>query len=117
MVSGILAFMPEDDDLPRDADLVPLGFDQRWELFDAACGERIQNRDAAWFGTLSPAARLAVADDLLTTIRAVRLAAGDWQAVDERAWRETLSERMQQVRAFRSLDEANHGTGPVADAR
>lgn len=72
--------------------------------------------DVAWAAGLSPAARVAVADDLLTTIRAVRVAAGDWHEVDDRAWRETLDERNLLVSAFRRLDEVTHGTGPLADA-
>ena len=89
---------------------------RRWDLFEAICGDRVRAGDAAWAATLSPAERLAVADDLLTTIRAVRVAAGDWQAVDDRAWCETLAERNRQVAAFRRLDEVTHGSGPVADA-
>lgn len=89
---------------------------QRWDVFETLCGARIRARDAAWAAGLSAAARLALADDLLTTIRAVRVAAGDWQAVDDRAWRETLAARTLQVRAFRRLDEVADGTGPAADA-
>jgi len=100
----------------RDALFGTPGLRQRWQVFEAVCGEKIRAGDAAWAAALSPAARLAVADDLLATIRAVRVAAGDWQAVDDRAWRETLDERMLQVRAFRRLDEVADGTGPVADA-
>jgi hypothetical protein len=85
-------------------------------LFEALCGDRVRAHDAAWAARLSPAARLAVADDLLTTIRAVRVAAGDWQAVDDRAWRATLDERNLHLAAFRRLDEVTHGTRPVADA-
>ncbi len=98
------------------ADPATPGHRQRWELFETLCGERIRARDAEWADRLSPADRVAVADDLLTTIRAARVAAGDWQAVDDRAWRETLAERILQVKAFRRLDEVTHGTGPVADA-
>ena len=93
------------------------GILQRWKLFESLCGDRVRAHDAAWAVGLSPAARLAVADDLLTTIRAARVAAGDWQALDDRAWRETLDDRNLQVAAFRRLDEVRHGTGPVADAR
>lgn len=89
---------------------------RRWDLFEAICGDRVRAGDAAWAAALSPAERLAVADDLLTTIRAVRVAAGDWRAVDDRAWCETLAERNRQVAAFRRLDEVTHGTSPVADA-
>jgi hypothetical protein len=85
-------------------------------MFESLCGEMTRARDAAWAAGLTPAARLAVADDLLTTIRAVRVAAGDWQAVDDRAWRETLAERTLQVHAFRRLDEVTDGTGPMANA-
>lgn len=90
---------------------------RRWDLFEAICGDRVRAGDAEWAASLSPAERLAVADDLLTTIRGVRVAAGDWQAVDDRAWCETLAERDRQVAAFRRLDEVTHGSGPVADAR
>ena len=100
----------------RDASGQAAGPHQRWALFEKLCGERIRERDAAWAAGLTPAARLAVADDLLATIRTVRVAAGDWQTVDDRAWQETLAERSLQVKAFRRLDEVTHGTGPVAHA-
>lgn len=100
----------------RDAEPVLSGPLQRWDLFESLCGPRIRAGDTAWAKGLSPAARLAVVDDLLTTIRAARVAAGDWQALDDRAWRATLAERRLHVRAFRSLDEELHGTGDLADA-
>ena len=90
---------------------------QRWEQFEHLCGTQVRASDASWARGLSPAERLAVVDDLLGTIRAVRVAAGDWQQVDDRAWRETLSDRIRQVEAFQRLDEASRGTRPVADAR
>ena len=114
---GILSHMTNIDESGKVAKLARAFPNQRrWDLFEAICGERVRAGDAAWAATLSPAERLAVADDLLTTIRAVRVAAGDWQAVDDRAWCETLAERNRQVAAFRRLDEVTHGSGPVADA-
>jgi hypothetical protein len=89
---------------------------QRWGVFETLCGKAIRAQDAAWAARLSPEARLAVSDDLLTTIRATRAAAGDWQAVDNQAWRETLAHRKLQVMAFRRLDEVTLGTASVADA-
>jgi len=89
---------------------------QRWEQFEHLCGTKVRASDALWASGLSPAERLAVVDDLLGTIRAARIAAGDWQQVDDRAWRETLSDRIRQVEAFKRFDEANRGTRPVADA-
>jgi hypothetical protein len=89
---------------------------QRWEQFEHLCGTKVRASDASWASGLSPAERLAVVDDLLGTIRAARIAAGDWQQVDDRAWRETLSDRIRQVEAFKRFDEANRGTRPVADA-
>ena len=55
-------------------------------------------------------------DDLLMTVRSARVTAGDWQQVDDLAWRETLNERLVQVQAFHRLDEAMRGTGTVANA-
>ena len=89
----------------------------RWQLFEELCGEKVRISDAAWVLGLLPAERLAVADDLFVTVRAARVAAGDWHQVDARAWQETLSDRIQQVQAFRRYDEALHGTSPLADAR
>lgn len=94
---------------------------QRWLIFEQLCGERVRASDEAWARSLPPAKRLAVVDDLFLSVRAVRLAAGDWHSVDAAAWQETLSERMRQVRAFRRLDEARRaeamrGTGTLADA-
>ena len=94
---------------------------QRWQLFEQLCGARVRASDEAWARGLSPADRLAVVDDLFLSVRAARLAAGDWLSVDAAAWQETLHERMRQVRAFRRLDEARHdeaprGTGTLADA-
>jgi hypothetical protein len=89
---------------------------QRWELFEQLCGDRARASDTAWARSLPPAERLAVVDDLLMTVRSARVAAGDWQHVDDLAWRETLNERLLQVQAFRRLDEAMRGTGTVANA-
>jgi hypothetical protein len=100
-----------------DAPTEPLAPTHRWQLFEQLCGEKVRISDAAWVLGLLPAERLAVADDLFVTVRAARVAAGDWQQVDARAWQETLSDRIQQVRAFRRYDEALRGTSPLADAR
>lgn len=89
---------------------------RRWELFEELCGDRVRAADASWTRSLPPAERLAVVDDLLMTVHSARVAAGDWQAIDDRAWRETLEERVRQVWAFRRLEEASHGTAPMADA-
>lgn len=116
-VAGMLHGMSNIDGSEKVADVARGSpYRRRWELFEAICGDRMRASDAAWAAALSPAERLAVADDLLTTIRAVRLAAGDWHAVDDRAWCETLAERDRHVAAFRRLDEVTHGSGPVADA-
>ena len=96
---------PPDAVAPRD----------RWQLFEALAGERVRASDVAWAGALSPAQRLAVADDLLVTVRDVRLAAGDWQEIDDRAWEATLAARIHDVAAFRRLDEANLGISPLAN--
>lgn len=88
-----------------------------WSLFDEVWGGRVAEADAAWAAGLTPEARLAVVDDLFATVRAARLAGGDWPAVDERAWRETLDERLAAVQAFRSLDEARRGTAAPRDPR
>jgi hypothetical protein len=100
------------DDNPTE----PLAPTHRWQLFEQLCGEKVRASDAAWVHRLLPAERVAVADDLFVTVRAARVAAGDWQQVDARAWQETLSDRIQQVRAFRRYDEALRGTSPLADA-
>jgi len=89
---------------------------QRWRLFEAMCGDRVRASDASWASALSPAERLAVADDLLVTVRAARIAAGDWQEVDDRNWQESLRDRLRQVQAFRRFDKATRGTSPLADA-
>ena len=101
----------------NDASPEPLAPTHRWQLFEELCGEKVRISDAAWVLGLLPAERLAVADDLFVSVRAARVAAGDWQQVDARAWQETLSDRIQQVRAFRRYDEALRGTSPLADAR
>ncbi len=117
VAADILGCMTNIDDSGKVAEpALTSPYRRRWDLFEAICGDRVRADDAAWAAALSPAERLAVADDLLTTIRAVRVAAGDWEAVDNRAWCETLAERDRQVAAFRRLDEVTHGTGPVADA-
>jgi hypothetical protein len=100
------------DDNPTEP-LVPT---HRWQLFEQLCGEKVRASDAAWVHGLLPAERVAVAEDLFVTVRAARVAAGDWQQVEARAWQETLSDRIQQVRAFRRYDEALRGTSPLADA-
>ncbi len=89
---------------------------QRWELFEQLCGARVRASDASWARSLQPGELLSVVDDLLMTVRGARIAAGDWQSVEDRAWRETLEERLRQVRAFRRFDEATRGSGTLADA-
>ena len=116
VAGSIIIFMSEPAVDTREVEPTLSGPRQRWDLFESLCGARIRAGDAAWAAGLSPTARLALVDDLLTTIRAARVAAGDWQALDDRAWRATLAERRLQVRAFRSLDEGMHGTGDLADA-
>jgi hypothetical protein len=97
----------------RPADLLaPPG---RWQLFETLAGERVRASDAAWAGGLSPAQRLAVADDLFVTVRDVRHAAGDWQEIDDRAWEATLAARIFELAAFRSFDEVNRGSSPLAN--
>ena len=96
---------PPDALAPRD----------RWQLFEALAGERVRASDAAWAGGLSPAQRLAVADDLFVTVREVRRAAGDWQEIDDRAWEATLAARIFELAAFRRFDEANRGSSPLAN--
>ena len=98
---------PTDALAPRD----------RWQLFETLAGERVRASAAAWAGGLSPAQRLAVADDLFVTVRDVRRAAGDWQEIDDRAWEATLAARIREVAAFRQLDEATRGSSPLANAR
>jgi len=100
-----------------DAPIEPFAPTHRWQLFEQLCGEKVRTSDVAWVRGLLPAERMAVADDLFVTVRRARVAAGDWQQVDDRAWQETLSDRIQQVQAFRRYDEALHGTSPLADAR
>jgi hypothetical protein len=85
-----------------------------WHRFEALAGERVRASDATWAGALSPAERLAVADDLFVTVRDVRLAAGDWQQVEDRAWEATLAARIREITAFRRLDEATRGSSPLA---
>ena len=99
-----------------DAPIEPFAPIHRWQLFDQLCGEKVRISDAAWVLGLLPAERVAVADDLFVTVRAARVAAGDWHQVDARAWQETLSDRIQQVRAFHRYDEVLRGTSPLADA-
>ena len=89
---------------------------QRWDLFEQLCGDRVRASDASWASGLSPAERLAVADDLLVTVRAARIAAGDWQQVDDRNWQESLRDRLRQLQAFQRFDKATRGTSPLADA-
>jgi len=89
---------------------------ERWQLFEHLCGDRVRASDAAWARGLSPAERLAVADDLFVTVRAARIAAGDWQQVDERSWQDSLRDRLRQVHFFRRFDKVTSGTSPVADA-
>jgi len=90
---------------------------QRWDLFESLCGNRVRASDAAWCRSLTPPERLAVADDLFLTIRAARTAAGDWEAIEARAWQADLAARDVLVAAFRAFDQARHGTGPDRDAR
>ena len=88
---------------------------QSWHLFEQLCGARVRASDASWSQGLSPAQRLTLADDLFATVRGARIAAGDWQQVDQRSWQAALDERVSQVQAFKRLDEATRGTSPLAN--
>ena len=89
---------------------------QRWGLLDERYGALIRASDTAWAKTLSPADRLAIVEELLGVARAAHERAGDWGAVDDRAWRETLAERRRLAAAFHRLDEVQRGCTPLADA-
>jgi hypothetical protein len=89
---------------------------QRWQLFEQLCGDRVRASDTSWACGLSPAERLAVTDDLFVTVRAARVAAGDWHQVDDRNWQESLRDRLRQVQAFQRFDKVTCGTSPLADA-
>ncbi len=90
---------------------------QRWDLFETLCGDRVRASDAAWCRSLSPAERLAITDDLFQAIRAARTAAGDWDAVEARAWQADLAARDRLVAAFQAFDRATHGTATAQDPR
>ena len=85
-------------------------------MFDERFGARARASDAAWAESLSPAARLALVEELLEAVRSAHTAAGDWHIVDERAWNDSLAERRRAVAAFHRLDEVRGGWSPPADA-
>ncbi len=89
---------------------------QRWALFEERFGPRARASDAAWARSLSPADRLAIVEDLFRAAHAAHALSGDWDAVDERAWCDTLAERRRLAAAFHRLDEVHRGCAPVADA-
>lgn len=93
-----------------------LALPQRWALFEERFGTRVQASDTAWAKTLSPTDRLALVEDLFGVAYAAHERAGDWGAVDDRAWRETLAERRRLAAAFHRLDEVQGGRTPLADA-
>ena len=88
---------------------------QSWHLFEQLCGARVRASDASWNHGLSPAQRLTLADDLFATVRGARIAAGDWQQVDDRNWQESLRDRLRQVQAFQRFDKVTGGTSPLAN--
>jgi hypothetical protein len=81
-----------------------------------AAGTFVRASDTAWAKTLSPADRLAIVEDLFGVAYAAHERAGDWGAVDDLAWRETLAERRRLAAAFHRLDEVQRGCTPLADA-
>ena len=88
----------------------------RWGLLETAFGDRIRESDAVWARSLSPAARIALVEELLCIARSAHEREGDWAAVEARAWAETLAERRRLVAECHRLDEVQRGTKPVADA-
>jgi hypothetical protein len=89
---------------------------QRWGLLDERFGALARASDTAWAKTLSPADRVAIVEDLFGVAYAAHERAGDWGAVDDLAWRETLAERRRLAAAFHRLDEVQRGCTPLADA-
>mgnify|MGYP000260873291 CR=1 FL=1 len=88
----------------------------RWDVLNETFGSRIRESDAAHAKGLSSDQRLSIVDDLLETVRAAHEAAGNWDAVDYRAWQETLAERRRLIAAFHKFDEVMRGSATPADA-
>ena len=88
----------------------------RWGLLEKRFGTRVRASDTAWATTLSPADRLAIVEELFGVVYKAHEHAGDWSAVDELAWRETLAERRRLTAAFHRLDEVQRGCTRLADA-
>jgi hypothetical protein len=60
--------------------------------------------------------RIAIVEDLFGTLRTAHDLAGDWRAIDARAWAETLEARQRFVASFEAYGEGFHGRAPLANA-
>jgi hypothetical protein len=89
---------------------------QQWALFEKHFGTRARASDADWARSLLPADRLAIVEELFNAAYAAHQSSDDWNAIDERAWRDTLAERRRLAAAFHRLDEVQRGCTPLADA-
>jgi hypothetical protein len=100
---------------PCPADAPRPNHPARWAVFEERFGKRARASDVDWMARLTPAGRLDVVEALLTTVRTVREAAGQWAEVDARAWQAALDERRRLVAAFHRLDEVRGGHEPAAN--
>jgi hypothetical protein len=99
----------------NDRDELGFALRGRWDVLNETFGGRIRKSDAAHAKGLSPDQRLAIVDDLLETVRAAHEASGTWNAVDDRAWQESLAERRRLSAAFHKLDEVMRGWATPPD--
>jgi len=88
----------------------------RWKIFESRFGRQARASDAAWCRGLSPAARVAIVEDLYAMARQVHEGAADWSAVEDLAWQRTLAERRHFVAAIHSHWKTTRGCTSVADA-
>jgi hypothetical protein len=73
---------------------------QDWAYYEARC----RASEIAWMRSLTPQEKFALYADLFNLIWSARRQPGDWQRLDDWAWRKKLALRDQQVHAFAQLD-------------
>lgn len=88
----------------------------RWGDFERLFNDRIRSSERAWISGIRPVERIAIVEELFATALKAHERAGDWSAIDARAWADTLDDRRRFVAAFETYGEARNGRPSVADA-
>ena len=72
-----------------------------WAYYESRC----RSSDEAWLRSLTPQEKFDLYADMFNVLWIARSQEGDWQRLDDWAWREKLAIRKRQLDAFARQDE------------